>query len=148
MSLYASMGSGTRTVDTHRQFLDYIKLHVYTDGYLDREEERKILEEATRMGIGFDAGLSILRDQAQSQGWVIERELETSARDMLEQFSRSGGVVDQKEFNDVVEWLRSGSKNHISQPDAQRRIKKMMLEAGWKAKEGGLFGSKWFSAIA
>jgi hypothetical protein len=66
---------------------------------------------------------------------------------MLERFATNDGKVDKKEFEDTLAIFKSVSKNKIPEPEMKRRLKNMMEENGWKAKEGGLFGSKWYSAI-
>jgi len=37
-------------------FIDYIRLQTYEDGYIDRKEERKLLEHSIELGIGIDDG--------------------------------------------------------------------------------------------
>jgi hypothetical protein len=133
--------------DKKPKFIDYIKLQVYEDGYIDRKEERKLLEHAIELGIGIDEGLSIIRELAQQRGYVIERDVEDRAKEVLERFASSGGVVDKKEFNDAVGIFMSACKHKVSEKDSRKRLKKMMLENGWKAKEGGLFGTSWFTEI-
>jgi hypothetical protein len=43
--------------------------------------------------------------------------------------------------------FQNACKNKVQPAEIQKRLKKMIIDNGWKAKEGGLFGSKWFSAI-
>ncbi|CAK0762039.1 conserved hypothetical protein [Gammaproteobacteria bacterium] len=133
--------------DQKAVFVDYIKLQVYEDGYIDRAEERKLLERSIELGIGIDEGLSIMRNLSQQQGYVIEREVENQAKEVLGRFAVSGGVIDKKEFNDAVGIFMSACKGKVSESDSRRRLKKIILESGWKVKEGGLFGSNWFTEI-
>jgi|GEM_PF-326606 len=140
-------GGGGGGVDQKRQLTDFIKLHVYEDSYVDRQEERKILEYAISIGLGFDDGYGLLRTIAQEKGWVIEREAEETTKIALLSFAKSGGKVDKKEFTTAVSMLVEASRGRIKEDDARRRCKQMMLDNGWKAKEGGLFGSEWFSQI-
>ncbi|CAK0764940.1 conserved hypothetical protein [Gammaproteobacteria bacterium] len=129
-------------------FIDYIKLQVYEDGYIDRGEEKKLLERSIELGIGIDEGLSIMRDLAQQRGYVIEREVENRAKELLQRFATSGGVIDKREFHDAVGIFVSDCKGKVSERDARRRLKSIVLENAWKVKEGGLFGSNWFSEIS
>ncbi len=151
MSLFDNFGSSQSTespgASKRSQFINFVKLHTYADGYIDQKEERKILEYAIGIGVALEEALAVLRDLATQQGWVLERDAENRAKDVLAQFATSGGVVDKKEFEDAVTMFRTACKNKINDPEARRRLKQMMLDNGWKAKEGGLFGSKWFSQI-
>ncbi|OQW94949.1 MAG: hypothetical protein BWK79_04125 [Beggiatoa sp. IS2] len=130
-----------------KQFLDYVLLQVFDDQYLDRKEEKRILEEGLKQGIGLEDGLALIRSAATKKGFVIERDIEDRAKELLSQFARNDGQIDKKEFQDAVGMFQNACKGRIPPPEIQKRLKKMILDNGWKAKEGGLFGSKWFSAI-
>lgn len=132
---------------TKKQFIDYIMLQTFDDQYIDRKEEKTILEEGIRKGIGVEEGLAIIRQVALQKGLALERDAEEKAKEMLDRFASNDGKVDKKEFEDALAIFKSASKNKIPEAEMKRRLKKMMEDNGWKAKEGGLFGSKWFSQI-
>jgi hypothetical protein len=43
--------------------------------------------------------------------------------------------------------FKDACKGRVPEPEIRKRLKQIMLHNGWKAKEGGLFGSRWFSDI-
>jgi len=133
--------------EVRKAFVDFIMLQVFDDQYIDRQEEKKILEEGIKKGMGVDEGLSIMRQVALEKGIALERDAEERAKETLEAFATNDGKVDKKEFEDAVAIFKKHSKGKIPDPELKKRLKKMMLENNWKAKEGGFFGSKWFSAI-
>lgn len=133
--------------EVKKRFIDYIMLQVFDDKYIDRQEEKKILEEGVRQGIGVEEGLAIMRQVASEKSLALERDAEERAQEMLERFATNDGKVDKKEFEDALAIFKSASKNKIPEAEMKKRLKKMMEDRGWKAKEGGLFGSKWYSAI-
>lgn len=133
--------------DVKKAFIDYIMLQVFDDKYIDRQEEKKILEEGIKKGISVDDGLAIIRQVVADKGLALEREAEERAKEMLERFATNDGKVDKKEFEDTLAIFKSASKSKIPEPEMKKRLKNMMEENGWQAKEGGLFGSKWYSAI-
>jgi hypothetical protein len=130
-----------------KKFVDYIMLQVFDDQYIDRKEEKKILEEGVKEGMGVEEGLAIMRQVALEKGLVLERDAEERVKEMLERFSANDGKVDKKEFEDALAIFKSSTKGKVPEPELKRRLKRMMEDHGWKAKEGGLFGSKWYSAI-
>ena len=130
-----------------KQLVDYIMLKVYDDQYIDRQEERQILEMGIKKGLTVDEGLSLIQQLASEKGFVIEREAEEKAQEVLEQFATNDGVVDQKEFQNALSLFKKLTKGKRPEPELKRRLKSMMQENNWKAKEGGLFGKKWFSQI-
>ena len=136
------------TRDQKSVFTDHVKLQAYEDGYIDRKEERELLEYAINHGIDMDQALIILGNVAQQNGYVIERAIEDQAKELLQRFSVSGGVIDKKEFTEAVATFVSSAKGKIPTNEARRRLKKIVLENHWKVKEGGLFASNWFSEIS
>ncbi len=130
------------------QFVQFIMLRVYDDQYIDRAEEKEILEEGIKRGVSVDEGLAIIRQVAAEKGFVIERVAEESAKKILRQFAMNDGVIDQKEFDDAFALFKDASKGKIHDLDLKKRLKQMMLDNGWNAKEGGFFSTnKWFSSI-
>lgn len=133
--------------ENHRQFVEFIKLQVFDDGFLDRQEEKAILEKGIQLGISIESGLAIIAQLASTRGFVVERLANDRAKQILTQFANNDGKIDKKEFNDAVAFYQSDTKGKIREDEARRRIKQLILDNQWKVKEGGLFGSKWFSAI-
>lgn len=133
--------------DVKNRFVEYVKLQGFDDQYIDRKEEKKILETAVKNGLSVEEGLALLREVTAQKGLVIERDVEERAKEILARFAENDGKVDKKEFADAVAIYKSACKGKVPEPEIQKRLKTMMLENGWQAKEGGLFGSKWFSAI-
>jgi hypothetical protein len=132
--------------EAKRQLGEFVKLQVYDDKYIDRKEEKKILEEAMKRNISIDDALAVMRSVASAHDYVVERDVETRCKEMLEQFA-GDGKVDKKEFEDAVGMYKKGSRGRVPEAEIRRRLKSMMIDQGWKAKEGGLFSSKWFSEI-
>jgi hypothetical protein len=130
-----------------QQFIEFIKLKVFDDGYIDRQEEKSILEEGVKRGIGVESGIAVIRQVCQDHGYVLERATDERAKEILHRFSANDGQVDKKEFEDAVALYKSDSKGKVKDGDIRKRLKQLMLDNGWKAKEGGFFGTKWFSAI-
>jgi hypothetical protein len=64
----------TISENVKKAFVDYIMLQVYDDKYIDRKEEKKILEEGIKKGIGVEEGLAIIRQVAADKGLALERE--------------------------------------------------------------------------
>ena len=129
------------------QFIEYIMLQVFDDQYIDRQEEKNILAEGIKKGISVDEGLAIIRQVAAEKGLVVEREVEERIIEILQQFALNDGVIDKKEFEDALALFKSSCKGKIPEPELKKRLKRIILAKGWQVKEGGLLGSKWFSAI-
>lgn len=131
-----------------KHLVEFIKLQVYDDKYIDRKEEKTILEEGIKHGIGVERCLAIIRQVANEKGYGLEREIEERSKSLLGQFAKNDGKIDRKEFDDVFSIFKQESNGNVNDDEIRRRLKKIILEQGWAVKEGGLFGSKWFSAIS
>jgi hypothetical protein len=129
------------------QFIEYIALQAFDDQYIDRQEEKRILEVGVKNGMSVDESLSLIRQVSLQKGLVIERDAEEQAKEFLEKAATNDGKVTKKEFGDTVALFKKASKGKIPEHEMKLRLKRMMEDNGWKAKEGGLFGSKWYSAI-
>lgn len=129
------------------QFIEFITLHAFDDQYIDSQEEKRILEVGVKNGMSVDESLSLIHQVASQRGWVLERDAEERAKEYLEKATANDGKVDKKEFEDAVALFEKVSKGKLSAPEVKQRLKHIMEENNWKAKEGGLFGSKWYSAI-
>lgn len=132
--------------DAKKRLGEFVKLNTYDDKYIDRAEEKQILQEAVRIGLSVEEGLTVMRSVAQATGVTVERDIEDNVMDMLRTFARDG-QIDKKEFADTVETYKTKCQNRVPEPEIKRRVKAMIQNQGWKAKEGGLFSSKWFSDI-
>ena len=131
-----------------KQFREYIALQAYDDKYIDRQEEKKILEVGVKNNISVEESLALIQKVAAEKGLVLERDAEERAKEFLENAAANDGKVDKKEFEDALTLFGKATKGKIREPEMKKRLKQMMEDNGWKAKEGGLFGSKWYSAIS
>jgi len=130
-----------------KQFIEFIKLQGFDDQYIDRQEEKKVLNVGVKNGLSIEESLALVREIAQEQNLVLERDAEERVKAALEQATTNDGQVDKKEFEQVIELFRTATKGKLLDAELKKRAKQIMLDNGWKAKEGGLFGTKWFSAI-
>ena len=130
-----------------KQFAEHVKLKAYDDKYVGRDEEKEILQFGVSEGLTVDEALSVLVRVCQEQSYVLERDIDTRAEEMLRQFAANDGKIDKKEFFDAVEIVENMSKGFLSEPKCQQKVKKIVLENGWKIREGFLKGGNWFEKI-
>jgi hypothetical protein len=129
------------------QFIEFITLQAFDDQYIDCQEEKRILEVGLKNGISVEESLTLIQQVASQRGWVLEREADDRAKDFLEKAAANDGKVDKKEFDQAVALFEKACKGKLPEHEIKKRLKQMMVDNGFKAKEGGLFGSKWYSAI-
>ncbi len=131
--------------EVKRRFVDEVKLRAYDDKYIDKKEEKEILQIAIQQGIGVDSARAALAQVCESQGYVLESVALNKAKEVLETFAGNDGRIDEKEFNDAVTILKKatqGKKNDIA---VKRMVIEIIQENSYKVKTG-LF-SNWFARV-
>jgi len=133
--------------DIQERLTNFIMLNAYDDKYIDCKEERTILQEAVNLGASVDEGIVAISQIAQAKEIVLERNVENTVMEMLRVFVSGDGKIDKKEFFDSVDAYKVKCQSHVPENEIKQRVKQMIQSQGWNVKEGGFFGSKWFSEI-
>jgi hypothetical protein len=128
-----------------RQFVEQVKLRAYDDKYIDKAEEREILQIALQHGVTVDSARSALAQVCEGNGYVLESSALKAVREMLEIQAGNDGKIDEKEFGDALALLKvrtQGKKNDVS---CKKMLIEMIEENSYKVKTG-LF-SNWFTRV-
>src|SRR5438094_190213 len=88
--------------EVKKRFVEEVKLRAYDDKYIDKNEEREILQIAIQQGIGVDPARAALQQVCDTQGYVLESRVLNQIKDLLDTFASNDGKIDEKEFNDAV----------------------------------------------
>jgi hypothetical protein len=131
--------------DVKKRFVEEVKLRAYDDKYVDRKEEREILQIAIQNGVGVDSARAALAQVCEAQDYVLESKVLTQLKDILDTSAGNDGSIDEKEFNDAVlnckKWTK-GKKNDI-------QCKKMVIEViddnSYKTSKGWF--SNWYANV-
>ncbi|MDM8565123.1 hypothetical protein QUF74_05665 [Candidatus Halobeggiatoa sp. HSG11] len=126
------------------QFVEFITLQGFDDKYIDRQEEKRILEVGVKNDISVDESLALIREIAENKGLVIERDVEDKAKAVLEE-AVADGKITKKEFEEAFNVFKAACKGKVPDQEIRKRLKQMMETNEWKA--GGLLGIKWYTSI-
>ena len=122
-----------------KRFVEEVKLRAYDDKYVDRKEEREILQIALQSGISVDSARAALGQVCEAQDYVLESKVLAQLKDVLDTSAGNDGQVEQKEFNDAVlnckKWTK-GKKNDIQ---CKKMVIEIIEESSFKTSKG------WFS---
>lgn len=134
--------------DVKKRFAEYVKVQALGGRFIDRETEKKILEDGVmRFELGLDDGRQIMLGVASDQGYAFETEAERRIAEILEDYA-DNGRIDRRQFGDAVGFYRRFCAFGVSEEDAKKRIKKIMVANGWKAKRNGMLGTRrWFNKV-
>jgi hypothetical protein len=128
-----------------RQFVEQVKLRGYDDKYIDKNEEREILQMALQHGITVDSARSSLAQVCEQQGYVLESTALIAVKEMIQIQAANDGKIDEKEFNDAVAFLKVRTQNKKSDVQCKRMVIEIIDEASFKVKTG-MF-SNWFARV-
>ncbi len=129
-----------------KRFVNEIKLRAYDDKYIDKNEEREILQISIQLGVSIDSARSALIQVCEENGYIIESIVLKSIKDQVETAAGNDGMVDQKEF----ELIFQNTKRQMQGKKNDREIKKMIVtlmeDTGNNKIKKGWF-SNWYLAL-
>ena len=73
--------------DVKKRFVEEVKLRAYDDKYIDKNEEREILQIAIQQGISVDSARAALNQVCEAQGYVVETRVLSEIKDLIETFA-------------------------------------------------------------
>jgi len=132
------------TDDLKRRFKDEIKLRAYDDKYIDKNEEREILQIAIQQGISIDSARNALVQVCESESFVLESNLLKLMKDQIETASGNDGKVDQKEFDMIFSNAKKAAQNRKNDRELKKMIVLLMEDSGNNKVKTGWF-SNWYT---
>lgn len=136
--------------EARTRFGELVKLQMQGRRFLDRERERRLLEEAlTRYGLTLDEATSVLRAAAEHDEVALEGELGRSSGQLLRTLADRRGRVARDDFAKAVAFYRARAGAGLTEAEAAKRVKQQMQELDLQPKPAGrLFRTRrWFRAI-
>lgn len=136
--------------DNRGRFGELVRLHTQGRRFLDRDEERRLLEEGvTRYNLTAEEARGVLRSSAVEEELALEHDLDSSGSQLLRTLSDRRGRVSRDDFNKTVAFYRARAGQALSKPDAERRVKRLMEEADLKPARAGriIRTRRWYRQI-
>lgn len=132
--------------DIKKRFVDEIKLRAYDDKFVDKNEEREILQIAIQQGVSIDSARSALQQVCEHQGYVLESSLVKTIKDQVETAAGNDGKVDQKEFELIFQNVRKTADGKKNDREIKKMIITVMEDTGLNKVKTGWF-SDWYAAM-
>jgi hypothetical protein len=132
------------------RFGELVRLHTQGRRFLDREEERRLLEEGvTRYNLRLDDARGMIRAAAAEGEMSLEHEVNASASQLLKTLADRRSRVTRKDFEKAVAFYRARAGRNVTPVDAQRRVKRLMEETELKPARSGriLRTRRWYRQI-
>lgn len=129
-----------------QRFVNEIKLRAYEDKYVDRGEEREILQIAIQLGVNIDSARSALLQVCDENSYVLESTLVKQIKDQVETAAGNDGMVDQKEFEMIFANVKRSAQSKKNDRELKRMIVTVMEETGNNKIKKGWF-SNWYATL-
>ena len=129
-----------------KRFVNEIKLRAYEDKYIDKGEEREILQIAIQLGVSVDSARSALVQVCDECNYVMETALLKQIKDQIETAAGNDGMVDQREFDMIFANIKRAVQNKKNDREVKRMIVTVMEETGNNKVKKGWF-SNWYATL-
>ena len=138
-----------RNDDSARRFADLVKLNGLGRRFIDRVQERHLLEEGvTKFNLTLDQARGVLRSVAEDNGYVFESEAGRRIEQVLSRHAGKNGLISRWQFRRTAEVMRDFSDNAIGEAEARRQLKRIMIDNGWRPRRAGLLRTRrWYRQI-
>ena len=126
--------------EVKKRFVEEVKLRAYDDKYVDRNEEKEILQIAIQQGIGVDSARAALAQVCEAQGYVLESKVLAQIKDLVDTFANNDGKIDEKEFHDAVTTCKKACQGKRTDIQCKKMVIEVIEDNQFKTSKG------WFSS--
>ena len=131
--------------DIKKRFVEEVKLRAFDDKYIDKNEEREILQIALQQGVGVDSARAALGQVCDAQDFVLESKVISEIKDLLDTLAGNDGKVDEKEFNDAVAMCKKRTKGKRTDIQCKRMCIQIIEDNAYKTSKGWF--SSWYDRV-
>lgn len=128
-----------------RRFVEEIKLRAFDDKYIDKTEEREILQIALQQGITVDSARAALAQVCEAQNYVLESKVIKELKDLLDTLAGNDGKVDEKEFNDALAMAKKKTEGKRTEVQLKRMLIEIIEDNSYKTSKGWF--ANWYDRV-
>ena len=129
-----------------KRFVNEIKLRAYDDKYVDRDEEREILQIAVQLGVSIESARPALAQVCDANRYVLESAVLRVIKDQIEAAMGDDGKVDQQEFEGVYQSAALAMQGKKNERQVKTMIVQVMEDSGNNKVKTGWF-SDWYASM-
>lgn len=132
--------------DIRQRFINEIKLRAFDDQYVDRGEEKEILQIAISLNVDLDTARMALIQACKMENYVLESEVIGEMKTQLRAFAGNDGKVDEKEFELLLQTMQAKVNGKQTAVQLKRMIVEEMEGSGLNNVKTGFF-SNWYTKV-
>lgn len=134
------------TTDVKTRLLKEIHLRGYDDHYIDRNEEREILQIALQLGVGYDAARADMTTVCAESGYVLESAVVRAMGDHLTALVNRQGKIDRNGFERIVTEGLTLMQGKKTDREVRAMLVTMMEDSGQNKVKKGWFND-WYRTL-
>ena len=134
------------TDEIKKRFLKEITLRGYDDKFIDRNEEREIIQLAIQLGMNIDSARLALSQVCVDLDYVQESSVANMIRNQLTTALGNDGKVDRKEFDHVFATVKQAMKGCKTDVEIKKMMVNLLEESGQARIKRGWF-TDWYAAM-
>jgi hypothetical protein len=140
------MGASMSIDDIKKRFVDEIKLRAYDDKYIDKIEEREILQIAIQLGVSIDSARPALFQVCNENDFVVESVIVKLIKDQFAAAGGDGAKIDRRQFDAVFAAVKKAMGGKKTDREIQKLIVTVMENTGHNRVKTGWF-SNWYTRL-
>jgi len=129
-----------------KRFVNEIKLRAYDDKYIDKGEEREILQIAIQLGVSIESARGALIQVCDEHSYIMETVIIKQIKDQVETAAGNDGMVDQKEFELIFGNIKRAMQGKKNDREVKKMIVQVMEDTGNNKIKRGWF-SNWYASL-
>ena len=129
-----------------KRFVSEIEQRGYDDKFIDKNEEREILQIAIQLGVRIDNAKLALVQVCEEKGFIIESAIARQIRKEVDSTAGTGGKVDRRGFDAILANARQAIQGKKNDRDLQAMIVDAIEDAGAARVKTGWF-SNWYANL-
>ncbi len=133
------------SLELTKLFLDEIKLRAYDDHYIDRREEREILQYALRAGVPVETAQQACHDACRQKAYIVESKILEQAGEKLDEHRKQHQTLTREDIEEVAGWLFSQVQGIRSQNDCLKLIVELIEKGNFPIRANWF--SNWFDSL-
>jgi hypothetical protein len=128
-----------------KRFVEEVKLRGFDDKYIDKNEEREILQIALQQGISVDSARAALAQVCEANSYVLESSVISEMKDLLDTLAGNDGKIDEKEFGDALTMARKRTQGKRTDIQLKRMLIDIIEDNAYKTSRGWF--SSWYDRV-
>ena len=140
------MGTVMSIDDIKKRFVNEIKLRAYDDKYIDKIEEREILQIAIQLGVSIDSARPALFQVCNENDFVVESVIVKLIKDHFESRAAGDEKIDRAQFDQVVEMVKKAIAGKKNDREIKKLIVTVMENTGNNRVKTGWF-TNWYASL-